>query len=315
MKISIIGAGLVGTTTCEKIALKNIADEIVLVDIHKESIEGKVMDLMQSKVINDFKTNITAIYDDKTENSYVNTADSNIGIITCGIPRKPGMTRDQLICINSNIVLSVGKKLQKHSPDIILIVVTNPVDIMSYLLHLELNLPTKRIIGMGGILDTARFKYNIINTLKLTNEKINAFVIGAHSDTHMIPLVNHVTIDNNKLQDLIDTDSISTIVENTKLGGAIITNKLGYSAGYAPAAAITLLVETIINDSQKILPCSVLLQGEYGVNNMCIGTPVVIGKNGIENIIELKLSTDEQELLDNTVVDLKIKSRNILSYT
>ena len=321
MKISIIGAGLVGTTTCQNICLKNFADDIVLVDIHP-SVEGKVMDIMQSKILNNFNTNVISLYDDNISDCYEKTRNSDIGIITCGLPRKPGMTREELIGINSNIVSGVAHKLINYSPDIILIVVTNPVDIMTYLLNLELNIPSYRIIGMGGILDTTRFKYYIKEELGLINEKIEALVVGSHTDSHMIPLVNRVTIDNDNLTNVTDSDTINRIVYNTKNGGAIITNIQGYSAGYAPAAAICTLVESIVKDSKRILCCSVLLGAdslsqvhtpyEYGVTNVCIGVPVIIGKNGVENIIQLGLNENEQKLFNDSANDLILKNKCII---
>lgn len=315
MKITIVGAGLVGTTTCQNICQENIADEIVLVDIHP-NVEGKVVDIMQSRSLYNFKTMITPLHDKENDSeSYSNTQHSDIGIITCGLPRKPGMTREELIDINSKIVIKVAQNLVKYSPNIILIVVTNPVDILTSLLHETLSIPSQRIIGMGGILDTARYVYYLRHYLNLTYEKIKAFVIGSHTDTHMIPLVNHTTIDNNNLTDIVDKDTIDKIVNHTKNGGAIITQIQGYSAGYAPAAAITTLVKSIVNDSKKILCCSTLLNGLFGVKNICIGLPVIIGKNGIEMVVDMNFTKEETNKLLESINNLKLVFNNWKNYT
>ena len=307
MKISIIGAGLVGTTTCVNLCKKKFIDEIVLVDINP-NVEGKVMDIMQSKAIYEFKTDVYPLYDN-SPTSYEITQNSDIAIITSGIPRKPGMTREELIDINKNIVFKVTEKLITYSPNIILIIVTNPMDIIVNLLRKNFNIPSNRIIGMGGILDASRFKYYIQKNISIPidyNLIYNVFVIGSHTDTHMIPLINHVTINGNYLKDILNQSKLSDIVEKTKKGGAIITQKQGYSAGYAPAAAICVLVEAIVKDSKKILCCGSLLNGEYGVSDICIGVPTVIGKNGIEKNIELELNGNEKKLFYESVNNLRL---------
>lgn len=307
MKISIIGAGLVGTTTCINLCKKNIIDEIVLADINPY-VEGKVMDIMQSKTIYEFKTNVYPLYDN-SPTSYEITQNSDIGIITSGIPRKPGMTREELININKNIVFKVAKKLLIYSPNIILIIVTNPVDIIVNLLNQKLNIPSNKIIGMGGILDVSRFKYYIQQNISIPiNYSLiyNVFVIGSHTDTHMIPLINHVTINGGYLKDIISQSKLTDIVKKTKKGGAIIIEKQGYSAGYAPAAAICMLTEAIVKDSKKLLCCTSLLNGEYGVSDICIGVPTIIGRNGIEKVIELELIEADKNLFYESVNNLKL---------
>jgi len=307
MKISIIGAGLVGTTTCINLCKKNIIDEIVLADINP-NVEGKVMDIMQSKTIYEFKTNVYPLYDN-SPTSYEITQNSDIAIITSGIPRKPGMTREELIDINKNIVFKVTEKLITYSPNIILIIVTNPMDIIVNLLRKNFNIPSNRIIGMGGILDASRFKYYIQKNISIPidyNLIYNVFVIGSHTDTHMIPLINHVTINGNYLKDILNQSKLSDIVEKTKKGGAIITQKQGYSAGYAPAAAICVLTEAIVKDSKKILCCSSLLNGEYGIFDICIGVPMVVGRNGIEKIIELELRENDKNIFYESVNNLRL---------
>lgn len=310
MKITIVGAGHVGTTTCQNMAIQDIADEIVLVDISKE-VEGKVMDLMQSKYLYNFNTNIDYLYDDNTPDSYLLTSGSNIGIITCGIPRKPGMSREQLIDINYNIAYNVGKKLLQYSPNIILIVVTNPVDIISYMLYKNLDISKERIIGIGGILDTARFQYYIE---KYTQQKkiTNLYIIGSHSDTDMIPLTNYSLVNNKRLSDIVDSHTLNKIITETKSGGRIITEKQGYSAGYAPAASILKLVKAITTDNHEQLCCSVVVNGEYSLNNICIGVPVIIGKNGVIKIIQLDLNEEENKLMNNSAATLQLQINNMI---
>ena len=307
MKISIIGAGLVGTTTCENLCKKNIVDEIVLVDINP-NVEGKVMDIMQSKALHEFKTNVYPLCDN-SPTSYEKTQNSDIAIITSGLPRKPGMTREELIDINKNIVFDVTKKLLTYSPNVILIVVTNPMDIIVNLLRKNFNISSNRIIGMGGILDVSRFKYNIQKNISVPidyNLIYNVFVIGSHTDTHMIPLINHVTINGNYIKDILSQSKLLEIVDKTKKGGAIITQKQGYSAGYAPAAAICILTEAIVKDTKKILCCNSLLNGEYGISNISIGVPTLIGRNGIEKVIELELREDDKNIFYESVNNLRL---------
>ena len=294
MKITIVGSGLVGVNVCHNICLKNIVDDIVLVDIN-DTVKGKVIDLMQSKFINNFKTNIQSISD----NNYDKTENSDIIIITCGIPRKPGMSREELFNTNYNIVKSVIDKLIKTSPNSIYIIVTNPVDKILDMINYNTywNIPKNKLIGLGNILDTSRFKYYIYENLEEKTMDIQADVIGLHTDKKMIPLINHAKVGDKLLKDILSQNILDKIVDDTKNGGAIITNLMNTSAYYSPAASVTLLVESIINDSKKILNCSTLLNGEYGIRNKFIGVPVVIGKSGIEKIVIKELDEEELKLL------------------
>ncbi len=298
MKITIIGAGFVGANTCHNIALKDIVDDIILVDIN-ETVEGKVTDLMQSKFIHNFKTNIYSIYDD----NYDKTNNSDIIIITCGISRKPGMTREELFSTNYSIVKGAIDKLLIHSPNSIFIIVSNPMDKILQMLINNTNIPKNKLIGMGNILDGSRFKYYIyqelINQNLPSTMNIEAEVIGLHTDKDMIPLINQAKVDNKFIKDIFTKEVLDKIVHNTKNGGANITNLMKTSAYYSPAASITELVETIINDNKKVLNCSTMLNGEYGVYGKCLGVPVMIGKNGIEQIIIYDLNEDDLNKLQN----------------
>ena len=295
MKITIIGAGYVGVNTCHNIAIKNIADDIILVDIN-DTVKGKVIDLMQSKFIHNFKTNIHSVCDD----NYDKCSNSDIIIITCGIARKPGMTREDLFSTNYKIVKGVVDKLLQVSPNSIFIVVTNPMDKILELLNFNTNIPRSSLIGMGNILDTSRFKYHInqelINHNMEPSLNIKANVIGLHTDKDMIPLINHAKVDGISVSSLFTKDILKKIVHDTKNGGRTITDLMGTSAYYAPAASITEIVQCIINDSKKVLNCSTLLKGEYDIHDKCIGVPVMIGKNGIEKIMNYDL--DDEDLFD-----------------
>ena len=295
MKITIIGAGYVGINTCHNIALKNMVDDIILVDIN-DTVKGKVIDLMQSKFIHNFKTNIHSVSDD----NYDKCSNSDIIIITCGIARKPGMTREDLFSTNYKIVKGVVDKLLKVSPNSIFIIVTNPMDKILEMLNFNTNIPRSSLIGMGNILDTCRFKYHInqelINHNMEPSLNIKANVIGLHTDKDMIPLINHAKVDGISVSSLFTKDILKKIVDDTKNGGRTITDLMGTSAYYAPAASITEIVQCIINDSKKVLNCSTLLKGEYDIHDKCIGVPVMIGKNGIEKIMNYDL--DDEDLFD-----------------
>lgn len=292
MKVTVVGAGAVGASCAEFIAIKDFTCEVVLLDIKDGYAEGKAMDLMQTASLNGFDTRIVG-----TTNDYSKTADSGICVITSGIPRKPGMTREELIGINAGIVKSVSKELIKHSPDTILIVVSNPMDTMTYLVHKTTDLPKNRIIGMGGALDSARFKYRLSEALGAAISDIDGMVIGGHSDTGMVPLTRMATRNSIPVTQFISQERLDQVKEDTKIGGATLTKLLGTSAWYAPGAAVSGLVEAIVNDQRKLFPCSTLLEGEYGLNDLCIGVPVVLGKNGIEKIIELDLCEETKGLL------------------
>jgi len=289
MKVTVVGAGAVGASCAEYIAIKNFASEVVVLDIKEGYAEGKAMDLMQTASLNGFDTKITG-----TTNDYSKTAGSHIAVITSGIPRKPGMTREELIGINAGIVKTVATNLIQHSPNVILIVVSNPMDTMTYLVHKSTGLPKNKIIGMGGALDSARFKYRLAEALEAPISDIDGMVIGGHSDTGMVPLASHATRNSINVSEFISEDRLQQVVEDTKVGGATLTKLLGTSAWYAPGAAVSSLVQTIACDQKKMFPCSTLLEGEYGLNDICIGVPVILGKNGIENIVDIPLSDAEK---------------------
>ena len=289
MKVTVVGAGAVGASCAEYIAIKDFAAEVVLVDIKEGFAEGKAMDLMQTASLNGFDTKITG-----TTGDYSKTAGSDVVVITSGIPRKPGMTREELIGINAGIVKEVSSNLLKHSPEAIVIVVSNPMDTMTYLVHKTSGLPKHRIIGMGGALDSARFKYRLAEALDAPISDVDGMVIGGHSDTGMVPLIDHATRNSIRVSEFLDAEQMEYVVQETKVGGATLTKLLGTSAWYAPGAAVSGLVQAIACDQKKIYPCSALLEGEYGLNDICLGVPVVLGKNGIEKIVSIELSEDEK---------------------
>ncbi|SOC80792.1 malate dehydrogenase (NAD) [Salinimicrobium sediminis] len=309
MKVTIVGAGAVGASCAEYIAIKNFASEVVLVDIKEDYAEGKAMDLMQTSSLLGFDTRITG-----STNDYSKTANSDIAVITSGIPRKPGMTREELIGINADIVKSVSASLIEHSPNVTLIVVSNPMDTMTYLVHKTTDLPKNKIIGMGGALDSARFKYRLSEALDAPQSDIDGMVIGGHSDTGMVPLTRLATRNSVPVSKFISKERIDEVSEATKVGGATLTKMLGTSAWYAPGAAVSSLVQAIACDQKKMFPCSALLEGEYGLSDLCIGVPVILGKNGIEKIVELELDDAEKSKLKesaegvskvNDLLDLK----------
>ncbi|WP_445384370.1 malate dehydrogenase [Robiginitalea sp. IMCC44478] len=289
MKVTIVGAGAVGASCAEYIAIKNFASEVVLLDIKEGVAEGKAMDLMQCASLNGFDTRIVG-----TTNDYSKTAGSDIAVITSGIPRKPGMTREELIGINAGIVKTVSSNLLEHSPNTIVIVVSNPMDTMTYLVHKTTNLPKNRIIGMGGALDSARFKYRLAEAMESPISDIDGMVIGGHSDTGMVPLTSHATRNSIRVSEFLSEERLQQVAEDTKVGGATLTKLLGTSAWYAPGAAVSALVQAIACDQKKMFPCSSLLEGEYGLNDLCIGVPVLLGRNGIEQIVEIELTEAEK---------------------
>lgn len=289
MKVTVVGAGAVGASCAEYIAIKNFASEVVLLDIKEGYAEGKAMDLMQTASLNGFDTKITGSTSD-----YSKTANSDICVITSGIPRKPGMTREELIGINAGIVKAVSADLIKHSPETIIIVVSNPMDTMTYLVHKTTGLPKERIIGMGGALDSARFKYRLAEALEAPISDVDGMVIGGHSDKGMVPLTRLATRNSVPVTAFISEERLEQVKEDTKVGGATLTGLLGTSAWYAPGAAVSGLVQAIACDQKKIYPCSVLLDGEYGLSDLCIGVPVVLGRNGIEKIVEIELNDAEK---------------------
>ncbi|CAN5414431.1 malate dehydrogenase [soil metagenome] len=300
MKVTIVGAGAVGASCAEYIAIKDFASEVVLLDIKEGFAEGKAMDLMQTATLNGFDTKITGV-----TNDYSATAGSDVVVITSGIPRKPGMTREELIGINANIVKEVSSNLVKHSPDTVMIVVSNPMDTMTYLVHKTSNLPKNKIIGMGGALDSARFKYNISQALDCPPSDVDGMVIGGHSDTGMVPLTRLATRNSVPVSAFISKDELEKVSEDTKVGGATLTKLLGTSAWYAPGAAVSALVQAIACDQKKMFPCSVLLDGEYGLSDLCIGVPAIIGKNGLEKIVEIELDEAEKAKMQESAKGVK----------
>lgn len=289
MKVTVVGAGAVGASCAEYIAIKNFASEVVLVDIKEGFAEGKAMDLMQTSTLNGFDTKIVGV-----TNDYSKTAGSDVAVITSGIPRKPGMTREELIGTNANIVKSVVEQLVKHSPNVIVIVVSNPMDTMTYLVHKATNLPKNRIIGMGGALDSARFKYRLAEALQCPMSDVDGMVIAAHSDTGMLPLSRLASRNGVPVTSFLSQEQLSKVEEETKVGGATLTKLLGTSAWYAPGAAVSSLVQAIACDQKKLYPCSVVLEGEYGQKDICLGVPTIIGRNGVEKIVEIELDAAEK---------------------
>ncbi|MGB1307937.1 MAG: malate dehydrogenase [Oceanihabitans sp.] len=306
MKVTVVGAGAVGASCAEYIAIKDFASEVVLLDIKEGFAEGKAMDLMQTASLNGFDTKITGI-----TNDYSATAGSDICVITSGIPRKPGMTREELIGINAGIVKMVSSSLIEHSPNTIIIVVSNPMDTMTYLVHKTTGLPKNRIIGMGGALDSARFKYRLAEALNAPISDVDGMVIGGHSDKGMVPLTAHATRNSVKVSEFLSEERLNQVKEDTKVGGATLTKLLGTSAWYAPGAAVSGMVQAIACDQKKMFPCSSLLEGEYGLSDLCIGVPVILGRNGIEKIVEIDLSDAEKAHMQESAAGVK-KTNDLL---
>ena len=300
MKVTIVGAGNVGSSCAEYILIKQIVKEVILLDIKDGFAEGKALDLTQTTSTLGFKSKVLGV-----TNEYEKTSNSDVVVITSGIPRKPGMTREELIGINAGIVKSVSENLLKFSPDAIIIVVSNPMDTMTYLVNKSFNIPKNRIIGMGGILDSSRFKTYISKSSGYPQDQIEAMVIGGHGDTTMIPLTSLAKCNNELLTNILSEDEVSKIASDTMVGGATLTKLLGTSAWYAPGASVSYLVNAIVNDTKEVLPCSVLLEGEYGTKDICIGVPVKIGKNGFEEIVQLDLNNKDLEMFQNSVSAVK----------
>jgi malate dehydrogenase len=289
MKITVVGAGAVGATCADNIARKELASELVLLDIKEGFAEGKAQDMMQTAALLGFDTRISG-----STNDYTKTANSDVVVITSGLPRKPGMTREELIGTNAGIVKGVCENILKHSPNAIIIVISNPMDTMTYLALQSTGLPKNRIIGMGGTLDSARFKYQLSAALDCSPADLNALVVGGHGDTTMIPLIKHATWNSIPVTQFLSEEQQEKIIADTMVGGATLTKLLGTSAWYAPGAAGAALVESIVRDEKKLFTCCVSLNGEYGQNDICLGVPVVIGKNGWEKIVDMDLSASEQ---------------------
>ena len=300
MKVTIVGAGNVGASCAEYILIKQIAKEVILLDIKDGFAEGKALDLTQTTSTLGFKSKVLGV-----TNEYEKTSNSDVVVITSGIRRKPGMTREELIGINAGIVKSVSENLLKFSPNAIIIVVSNPMDTITYLVNKSFNIPKNRIIGMGGILDSSRFKTYISKSTGHPQDKIEAMVIGGHGDTTMIPLTSLAKCNNELLTNILSEDEVSKIASDTMVGGATLTKLLGTSAWYAPGASVSYLVNAIVNDTKEVLPCSVLLEGEYDVKDLCIGVPVKIGKNGFEEVVQLDLNNKDLEMFQNSVSAVK----------
>lgn len=295
MKITVVGAGAVGATCADNIARAELADELVLLDIKEGLAEGKAQDMMQTATLLGFDTRITG-----STNDYKKTAGSEVVVITSGIPRKPGMTREELIGTNAGIVRGVTNQILEHSPNAIIIVVSNPMDTMTYLTLTSSGLPKNRIIGMGGTLDSSRFKYQLSQHLGCSPSDLNAIVIGGHGDTTMIPLIGHATWNSIPVTNFLTEAQQQQIIADTMVGGATLTKLLGTSAWYAPGAAGAALVESIVRDEKKLFTCCVSLNGEYGQSDICLGVPVVIGKSGCEKILPMNLTAAEQELFNKS---------------
>jgi malate dehydrogenase len=295
MKITVVGAGAVGATVADNIARKELCQELVLVDIKEGIAEGKAMDMMQTATLLGSDTKIIG-----STNDYSKTQGSHVAVITSGIPRKPGMTREELIGTNASIVKGVAENLLKHSPDVIIVVISNPMDTMTYLALQATGLPKHRIIGMGGILDSSRFKYYLSTALKCSPLDLHAVVIGGHGDTTMIPLTRLAFLNSHAVSHLLPADQLKQVAADTMVGGATLTKLIGTSAWYAPGAAGAALVESIVRDEKKVFPCCVALDGEYGQKDICLGVPVVIGKNGWEKIIDYHLNAEEQEAFNKS---------------
>src|SRR5574343_1810320 len=289
MKVTVVGAGAVGATCADNIARKELCSELVLLDIKEGISEGKSLDLFQTSSLLGFDTRITG-----STNDYTKTANSDVVVITSGIPRKPGMTREELIGINAGIVKGVTENILKYSPTAIIIVISNPIDTMTYLALQSSGLPKNRIIGMGGTLDSSRFKYYLSQALNCSPNDLQGFVIGGHGDTTMIPLTRYATYQGVPVANYLDAETLKKVAADTMVGGATLTGLLGTSAWYAPGAAGAALVESIVRDEKKLFTCCVALDGEYGQNDICLGVPVVIGKNGWEESVDYKLNESEQ---------------------
>lgn len=291
MKVTVVGAGNVGATCADVLAYREIANEVVLLDIKEGVAEGKALDIWQTSPIN--------LYDTRTigsTNDYTKTAGSDVVVITSGLPRKPGMSRDDLISTNAGIVKMVTENVVKHSPDAILIIVSNPLDVMTYQAHISSKFPRTRVIGMAGILDTARYRAFLAEELNVSPKDIQAVLMGGHGDT-MVPLPRYTTVAGIPVTELVEADKLDAIIERTKFGGGELVKLMGTSAWYAPGAAAAQMVEAIVRDQRRVFPVCIKLEGEYGIDDCYLGVPVILGKNGVEKVIELDLNKDEKELL------------------
>lgn len=289
-KVTVVGAGNVGATCANVLAFKKIADEVVMLDVKEGVAEGKAMDMNQTAQLLEFSSKIKGV-----TNDYAATANSDVVVITSGIPRKPGMTREELIGVNAGIVKSVAENILKYSPNAVLVIISNPMDTMTYLASKVTGLPKHKVVGMGGALDSSRFKYYLSEALGVNPTEVEGMVIGGHGDTTMIPVTRLATYKGIPVSELLSKEALDKVVADTMVGGATLTGLLGTSAWYAPGVAGASVVEAILHDQKKVIPCCVALDGEYGQSDICIGVPVVLGKGGWEKIIDLKLTADEKE--------------------
>lgn len=295
MKVTIVGAGNVGATCADVISYRGIASEVVLLDIKEGFAEGKAMDIMQCSTTTGFNTKVVG-----STNDYSKTAGSDVVVITSGIPRKPGMTREELIGINAGIVKSVSDNVLAHSPNAIIVVVSNPMDTMTYLALKATGLPKNRVIGMGGALDSSRFKYFLSQALDKPANDVQGMVIGGHGDTTMIPLTRIASYNGSPVSNFLSQEQMDKVAADTMVGGATLTKLLGTSAWYAPGASVAYLVDSILNNQKRMIPCSVMLEGEYGQSDICIGVPCIIGKNGVEEIVDVQLNDNEKALFEKS---------------
>ena len=300
MKVTIVGAGNVGSTCADAIAFKRIASEVVLLDIKENFAEGKALDMTQTSSLLGFNTKIVG-----STNDYSKTAKSDVVVVTSGIPRKPGMTREELIGVNAGIVKTVTNNILEYSPNAVIVIVSNPMDTMTYLTLKESGLPKNRIIGMGGALDSARFRTYLSFALGKPSSDIHGMVIGGHGDTTMIPLTRLATYNGISISNLLDKDHLDKVAADTMVGGKTLTGLLGTSAWYAPGAAVAFLVDSILNDQKRIIPCSVFLDGEYGQKDICVGVPVIVGKNGWEDIVDVDLNDSEKDLFEKSAAAVR----------
>jgi malate dehydrogenase len=291
MKVTVVGAGNVGATCADVLAYREVVNEVVLVDIKEGVAEGKALDIFQKSPITMYDTRTVGV-----TNDYARTANSDVVVITSGIPRKPGMSRDDLIETNAGIVKSVTENIVKHSPNAILVIVSNPLDVMTFQAHITSKFPRTKVIGMAGILDTARYKAFLAEALNVSPKDIQALLLGGHGDT-MVPLPRYTTVGGIPVTELIDADKLNAIIERTKVGGGELVKLMGTSAWYAPGAAAAQMVEAIVKDQRRVFPVCIKLDGEYGINDCYLGVPVILGKNGVEKVIELQLNKDEMALL------------------
>ena len=299
-KVTVVGAGNVGATAANYLAINEVASEIVLIDIKEGLAEGKAMDIMQTSQLLGFSSNVIGI-----TNDYTLTANSDVVVITSGVPRKPGMTREELLGVNAGIVKTVVDNCIKYSPEAIFVVVANPMDVMTKLTLKLTGLPKNRVIGMGGLLDSSRFKYFLAEALGVNQNDVEGLVIGGHGDKTMVPLARYATYKGIPVSDLLPQAKIDEVVKSTMVGGATLTKLLGTSAWMAPGASISFLVDSIINDKKRLITCSVYLEGEYGWKDITIGVPIVVGKNGVEEIVTMELNEEEKALFDASAKSVK----------